>query len=134
MSSSNGLLANPRILTAEYPTEHSNSVFSNACRVSNETLQRAPGRRTWMKTVLGKRDRMATGGLCRFRENSEDDAERWFPLAALSDGGLTAGDRDRVNVRRSYSLEGLSRLELLESDCPLPCRVMNVPFPLLSLL
>lgn len=80
-----------------------------------------------MHTVLGNRERIATGGLFRFRENRDGDAGRFMPLTTLSDGGLTAGDLERVNVRRSYSLEGLLRLELLERDWPLPCLVMNVP-------
>lgn len=53
-----------------------------------------------------------------------------MPLAAPSEGDLTAGERDLVKVRRSYSLEGLLFLELPDNDWPLPCRVTNAPLPL----
>lgn len=67
-------------------------------------------------------------------ENNDGDAGRFMPLAAPSEGGLTAGERDLVKVRRSYSLEGLLFLELPDNDWPLPCRVTNVPLVLAFLI
>ena len=84
--------------------------------------------------MLGKRERIATETLCLFRENREGDPGRCAPLGAPSDGGLTAGERERVNVLRSCRLERLLCLEWLERDWPLPCRTMNVPLPLVSFL
>ena len=120
ISGSKGPAANARILTAAYPTEHSSRMFSRACRVSNETFSLVPGIRTWKQTVLGKRERIATGGLRPVREKRDGEPGRCAPLGAPSEGGLTAGERERVNVLRSNSLEGLLRLELLERDWPLP--------------
>ena len=84
--------------------------------------------------MLGNRERIATGGLCLLREKSEGDPGRCTPFRAPSEGGLTAGDLERVNVLRSYSLDGLLRLELLDSDWPLPCLTRNAPFVLASFL
>ena len=84
--------------------------------------------------MLENRDRIATTGLCLLLENSDGDAGRFVPLAAPSEVGLTAGERDLVKVRRSYSLKGLLFLELPDSEWPLPCRVTKVPLPLVCLV
>ena len=84
--------------------------------------------------MLGNSDRIATTGLCLLLENKDGDAGRFVPLAAPSEGGLMAGERDLVKVRRSYTLEGLLFLELPDSDWPLPCRVTKAPLPLVFLI
>lgn len=62
---------------------------------------RVPGRRTWMQAVLGKSERIATTGLCLLREYNEGEPGRGEPFTEPSDGSLTAGERERVNVLRS---------------------------------
>ena len=109
-------------------------MFSNACRVSKDTLTVVPGNRTWKFVVLGKSDRIATTGVCLFLENKDGEAGRVAPFTAPSEGGRIAGERDLVKVRLSYILDGLLLLELLDSDWPLPCLVRNAPLPWLSLL